>query len=86
MRRSLAFAAATLLFGGGVLADAASPPADQAAVEKAFDAAIDPVEMGAWLKQMSSEPNHVGSPHDKANAGLGCAYRRIPGALSDADQ
>jgi N-acetylated-alpha-linked acidic dipeptidase len=68
MRRSLAFAAATLLFGGGVLADAASPPADQAAVEKAFDAAIDPVEMGAWLKQMSSEPNHVGSPHDKANA------------------
>jgi len=24
--------------------------------------------MRGWLKRMSSEPNHVGSPHDKANA------------------
>jgi N-acetylated-alpha-linked acidic dipeptidase len=24
--------------------------------------------MGAWLKLLASEPNHVGSPHDKANA------------------
>jgi N-acetylated-alpha-linked acidic dipeptidase len=36
--------------------------------EKAFDAAIDPAEMRSWLEQMSSEPNQVGSPHDKANA------------------
>jgi N-acetylated-alpha-linked acidic dipeptidase len=36
--------------------------------EKAFDAAIDPAEMKGWLEQMSSEPNQVGSPHDKANA------------------
>jgi N-acetylated-alpha-linked acidic dipeptidase len=36
--------------------------------EKAFDAAIDPAEMRSWLQQLSSEPNQVGSPHDKANA------------------
>ncbi len=36
--------------------------------EKAFDAAIDPAELRSWLLQMSSEPNQVGSPHDKANA------------------
>jgi N-acetylated-alpha-linked acidic dipeptidase len=33
-----------------------------------FDAAIDPAELRSWLEQMSSEPNQVGSPHDKANA------------------
>jgi N-acetylated-alpha-linked acidic dipeptidase len=43
-------------------------PADQAGVEKAFDASINPNEMRDWLKQLASEPNHVGSPHDKANA------------------
>ena len=36
--------------------------------EKAMDAAIDPAEMRSWLEQLSSEPNQVGSPHDKANA------------------
>jgi N-acetylated-alpha-linked acidic dipeptidase len=46
----------------------AKGPADQASLEKAFDAQLDPVEMTAWLKQMSSAPNNVGSPHDKANA------------------
>jgi N-acetylated-alpha-linked acidic dipeptidase len=41
-----------------------------AALEKSFDAAVDPSEMGGWLKTLSAEPNHVGSPHDKANAEL----------------
>ena len=36
--------------------------------ERAFDASIDPAELRSWLEQMSSEPNQVGSPHDKANA------------------
>ena len=36
--------------------------------EKAFDAALDPAEIRSWLETMSAEPNHVGSPHDKANA------------------
>jgi N-acetylated-alpha-linked acidic dipeptidase len=46
----------------------AAPKMDQAAVEKAFDAGIDAKEMTGWLETMSSAPNHVGSPHDKANA------------------
>ena len=41
---------------------------DQAAVERAFDAQLDPQEMSGWMERMASEPNHVGSPHDKANA------------------
>jgi N-acetylated-alpha-linked acidic dipeptidase len=36
--------------------------------ERQFDASIQSAEMGTWLKQLASEPNHVGSPHDKANA------------------
>lgn len=37
-------------------------------LEKRFDSHIDIGEMRSWLEQMSSAPNHVGSPHDKANA------------------
>jgi N-acetylated-alpha-linked acidic dipeptidase len=59
---------ALALLCGPALAKPAAPAMDQAAVEKAFDAQLDPVEMTAWLKQMSSAPNNVGSPHDKANA------------------
>jgi len=45
-----------------------APPAGPQALEKNFDALINPAEQMQWLQQMSSEPNHVGSPHDKANA------------------
>jgi N-acetylated-alpha-linked acidic dipeptidase len=37
-------------------------------LERHFDDAINPDEMRDWLERMSSEPNHVGSPHDKLNA------------------
>ncbi|MGH8190164.1 MAG: transferrin receptor-like dimerization domain-containing protein [Rhodanobacteraceae bacterium] len=37
-------------------------------LEQRFDSLLDASEMRAWLKQLSSEPNQVGSPHDKANA------------------
>ena len=37
-------------------------------LEKRFDAAIDPAEMSAWMKNLASEPNHVGSPHNAENA------------------
>ena len=47
---------------------AAPPPMDSKALEAKFDAAIDPAELGSWMKRMAAEPNHVGSPHDKANA------------------
>ena len=42
-------------------------PAEQA-LEQRFDAEINAADLRAWLKTLSSEPNQVGSPHDKANA------------------
>ena len=39
-----------------------------ARLEQKFDAQLQASDLEAWLKQMSAEPNHVGSPHDKANA------------------
>jgi len=40
----------------------------QQSLEQRFDALLDPADQREWLKQMSSQPNQVGSPHDKANA------------------
>ena len=48
--------------------DAAGAAHSREALQLHFDEAVDPVEMRGWLQRMSSEPNHVGSPHDKANA------------------
>jgi len=47
---------------------AAQTAAPSQALERNFDAMISSANQLAWLEQMSSEPNHVGSPHDKANA------------------
>ena len=64
------------LFGAAALV-ALTPLASHAdpdrALEARFDAMIDPAEMGGWLKTMAAEPNHVGSPHDKANAEMALA-------------
>src|SRR5947209_16141717 len=46
----------------------AQPSGPSQALEQRFDALISPADQLAWLQQMSSAPNHVGSPHDKANA------------------
>jgi N-acetylated-alpha-linked acidic dipeptidase len=67
MSRIALLTASFLLSAGAVLAQSAPQP-DEASLEKAFDANIQPAEMAAWMKQMASEPNQVGSPHDKANA------------------
>lgn len=40
----------------------------QLALEQRFDAALDAKQIGAWLEQLSSAANHVGAPHNKANA------------------
>jgi len=37
-------------------------------LEQRFDADLSAAELRSWMQQMSSAPNHVGSPHDKANA------------------
>jgi N-acetylated-alpha-linked acidic dipeptidase len=41
---------------------------DQRSLEQRFDAQLDPAELRAWLKNLSSEANQVGAPHDRANA------------------
>jgi len=48
----------------------ASPDAikDQNELEQRFDAAIHPADLDGWMKRMASQPNQVGSPHDKSNA------------------
>lgn len=40
----------------------------QRSLEARFDGALDAHDLREWLQRLSSEPNHVGSPHDKANA------------------
>jgi N-acetylated-alpha-linked acidic dipeptidase len=40
----------------------------EAQLERRFDADLSAASLRAWMEQMSSEPNHVGSAHDKANA------------------
>jgi N-acetylated-alpha-linked acidic dipeptidase len=40
----------------------------QQALEQRFDAQLDAADLRGWLKTLSSEPNQVGSPHDKTNA------------------
>jgi N-acetylated-alpha-linked acidic dipeptidase len=59
----LAGVCALALAQGGLAAQA-----DQKANEAAFDVGISSQDQLDWLKQMAAEPNHVGSPHDKANA------------------
>ena len=40
----------------------------QQSLEKDFDAQLQSANIKTWLKSMSSEPNQLGSPHNKANA------------------
>ena len=40
----------------------------QAAIEEKFDAQLSAEDQRAWMERMASAPNHVGTPHDRANA------------------
>ena len=44
------------------------PASDGRAVEAAFDAGVSSDDQLGWMKEMASQPNQVGSPHDKVNA------------------
>jgi N-acetylated-alpha-linked acidic dipeptidase len=77
VRRPLLLAASTLVCS--VAFAAAAPPgqlfgfsaedsAAEKSIEQRFDANLKAEDLNAWLKNLASEPNHVGSPHDKANA------------------
>jgi N-acetylated-alpha-linked acidic dipeptidase len=45
-----------------------SAAAAEIQLEQRFDADIAAADLSAWMQQMASEPNQVGSAHDKANA------------------
>ena len=64
------FAAIAALAGLSAMSSAQAQPAptDQATLESRLDASVHPDDLRAWMKRLASEPNHVGSPHDKANA------------------
>jgi N-acetylated-alpha-linked acidic dipeptidase len=66
MRTIVLLAVVGLLFPALVLA--APAQTGEAEVEHNFDALIHPSDLRDWMKLLASEPNHVGSPHDKANA------------------
>src|SRR5208283_1452729 len=67
--RAIISLVAAALLGLGV-ASAAPPPAAsaEARLERNFDALIHPNDLRDWMKLLAAQPNHVGSPHDKANA------------------
>lgn len=46
----------------------AAGAAAEARLEGRFDADLSAADLRSWLERMSSEPNHAGSVHDKANA------------------
>jgi N-acetylated-alpha-linked acidic dipeptidase len=56
--------------GTGMLGFTAEGAATERDLERRFDAQLSAPQMREWLRQLSSEPNQVGSPHDKANAEL----------------
>src|SRR6185312_2404298 len=68
MNRLLALIATSLLAAGTGAALCAGADGMDASLEQRFDAGINSAEMSGWMKLMASEPNHVSSPHDKANA------------------
>lgn len=60
---------AALLSASSVDAQTApTAPSTAADLERRFDVLLNTAEMGGWMKTMAAEPNHVGSPHNKANA------------------
>ena len=52
----------------GMLGFSPGAAAAESALEARFDADLSAADLRAWMQQMSSEPNQVGSAHDKANA------------------
>src|SRR3954463_7334646 len=70
MIKRTAVSLAALAFALASTAALAQSSGSSQALEKNFDALISAADQQAWLEQMSSAPNHVGSPHDKANADM----------------
>ena len=54
--------------GDSLLGFTAQRAERQHQLEEDMDRRIDAVDLAAWLKRLSSAPNHVGAPHTKENA------------------
>ena len=65
---SAAFAADVPAGASDLEGFAGAAAAAEAQLEQRFDTDLSSADLREWLKQMTSAPNHVGSPHDKANA------------------
>jgi N-acetylated-alpha-linked acidic dipeptidase len=65
MYRIASWTACCILALGVTAFAGTSVTADQATLEKSFDANINPDNLRDWMKLMAAEPNHLGSPHDK---------------------
>ena len=63
-----AAAAADQPAGGAMLGFSGAHALDEQATERRFDDDLDAAQLRDWMRTMSSEPNQVGSAHDKANA------------------
>ena len=68
MKRLLLCSAAAGCLCLAATANVDAADSDQAALEAQVDAAIQPTDLRNWMTLPASEPNQVGSPHDKANA------------------
>lgn len=66
MRRSVLLGLAGFLLTGAAFAQA--PSNDYASLTARLDASVNPRELDGWMKILAAEPNHIGSPHNKANA------------------
>ena len=53
---------------GSMQGFSAAAAAAETQLEQRFDSDLSAADLRMWMEQMSSAPNHVGSPHDKANA------------------
>jgi N-acetylated-alpha-linked acidic dipeptidase len=68
MRTIISLAATVLLCTSIAFGASAPGPFDEPTLERNFDALIEPNDLRDWMELLASQPNHVGSPHDKANA------------------
>ena len=68
LRTIILLAAGGLLFMSVAFGAPTPAPSSEATLERNFDAQIHPNDLRDWMKLLASQPNHVGSPHDKANA------------------
>jgi N-acetylated-alpha-linked acidic dipeptidase len=56
------------LNAGGMQGFSAAGAAAESLLERRFDSDLSAADLRSWMDQMASQPNHIGSAHDKANA------------------